>query len=344
MAPYESVEHEPHRLFMKLLSILAWQCAFMVIPMVAQTTNDTWVDKSPHKEAFIRVNGVSLEYLDWGGHGEAMLFLAGLGNTAHIFDDLAPAFTNHFHVLGLTRRGYGKSDKPQTGYELSTLVEDIRQFLDAKKIKRVVLVGHSFAGVEMTRFAGLYPERVDKLVYLDCAYSFDQPGTAEVLSQVNALTPQPSSQDRAHFSTLEAWFRKHRPGWNDACESDLRNTRLMTPDGYSGQSSTPVAVEDTLEKEFMEAHPDYTKLTMPVLAFFADHQLDKLVKDAGSARRQQAEETRNLAMNWQRKQIEHFKKEVKNCQVVELTNTDHFCFIQRPNEVVRRMKPFLEPH
>jgi pimeloyl-ACP methyl ester carboxylesterase len=63
-----------------------------------------------------------------------------------------------FHVL------------PETGYDTATLVEDIRQFLDALKIQRVILVGHSIAGDELTRFAVLHPDRVIKLVYLDAAY------------------------------------------------------------------------------------------------------------------------------------------------------------------------------
>src|SRR5262249_3922600 len=156
------------------------------------------------------------------------------------------------------------------------LVEDIHQFLDVKSVKRVILVGHSFAGIELTRFAELYPDRLSKLVYLECAYSFDQPGTVEVLTKVAALTPEASPQTRANFSTLRDWFRNNRPGWNDACESDLRNTRVKLAGGYSGHSSTPDSVEETLEKEYMQAHRDYSRLTMPVLAFFADHQLDKL--------------------------------------------------------------------
>src|SRR5213593_2257751 len=83
------------------------------------TAQDNWTDKSPHKTGFITVNGVRLHYLDWGGKGETILFLHGLGDSAHIFDDIAPKFSDHFRVLALTRRGHGLSDKPQTGYETS---------------------------------------------------------------------------------------------------------------------------------------------------------------------------------------------------------------------------------
>jgi pimeloyl-ACP methyl ester carboxylesterase len=315
----------------------------MALPLAAQTTNDIWVDKSPHTEKFVKVNGVSLEFLDRGGQGEALVFLAGLGNTAHIFDNLAPQFTNHFHVLALTRRGYGRSDKPETGYDINTLVDDIHQFLDAMKIKRVILVGHSFAGAELTRFAEVYPDPVDKLVYLDCAYSFDQPGTMEVLTRMDSLTPGPSPETRTNFVTLRDWFRNNRPGWNDACESDLRNTRAKSAGGYSGHSSTPDPVEETLEKDYFGAPRDYTKLTMPVLAIFADHQLDKLIGQVDAASRPQAEQTRSMTRSWQRGQIDSFKKQAKRSQVAELADTDHFCFIQRQTEVVRLMQLFLQP-
>ena len=115
---------------------------------------DHWVATSPHQSAFIKVNGAKLHYLDWGGKEQALLFLTGLGNSAHIFDDIAPKFIDGFRVLGLTRRGHGKSDHPKHGYDPKTLVEDIRQFLDALTIARVSLVGHSMAGDEMTLFAG----------------------------------------------------------------------------------------------------------------------------------------------------------------------------------------------
>lgn len=99
---------------------------------------------------FIVVNGVRLHYLDWGGVGEAVLFLPSFGASVHEFNDIAPQFTDKFHVLGLTRRGQAESDGPVSGYDTRSLVEDIRGFLDAKHIGRVTLVGYSVAGREET--------------------------------------------------------------------------------------------------------------------------------------------------------------------------------------------------
>jgi pimeloyl-ACP methyl ester carboxylesterase len=127
-----------------------------------------WTDPSPHSASLIAVSpDVDLEVLDWGGEGPTMVLLAGLSMNAHAFDEFAPRFVRDFRVIGLTRRGHGASSWPATGYDVATLVEDIRIALDSLRVDRALLVGHSFAGSEMTRFAAEHPDRVLGLVYVD---------------------------------------------------------------------------------------------------------------------------------------------------------------------------------
>ena len=61
-------------------------------------------------DQFVKANGVALQYLDWGGQGDVLLFLAGLGDDVHRFDTFAPRFSDRFHVVGFSRRGQGASD------------------------------------------------------------------------------------------------------------------------------------------------------------------------------------------------------------------------------------------
>jgi len=138
--------------------------------------------------------------VDWGGKGETLLFLTALGGTAEDFQPLAVKFTDHFHVLGLTRRGQGQSSKPDTGYDTSQLVEDIRAFLDEKKIKRAVLVGYSIAGNELTEFATAYPDRVLSLVYLDAAY--DLPENAALGRKAELELPPLPGADSATLALI----------------------------------------------------------------------------------------------------------------------------------------------
>ena len=128
------------------------------------------MDTSPHKSDFVNVNGIRLHYLDWGGEGETLLFLTGLGNSAHIFDNFAPRFTDKFRVIALTRRGHGDSNYPEAGYDVHTLTEDLHCFMDELNIEKAILVGHSMAYVEQCHMCAVYPERVTRLVCLDAAY------------------------------------------------------------------------------------------------------------------------------------------------------------------------------
>jgi len=65
-------------------------------------------DDSLHKVQMVAVtNGVTLEVLDWGGTGRAIIFLPGGGDSAHVFDQLAPELTAEGHIYGITQRGFG---------------------------------------------------------------------------------------------------------------------------------------------------------------------------------------------------------------------------------------------
>ena len=133
----------------------------------------SWHDPSPHKIQFVNVDkDVKLEVLDWGGSGRPVVLLAGLGATAHTYDDIAPKLALQYHVYGITRRGFGASSSPASGYSADRLGDDVLTVLDALTLDRPVLVGQSIAGEELSSIGSRYPERVAALIYLDAAYSY----------------------------------------------------------------------------------------------------------------------------------------------------------------------------
>lgn len=133
----------------------------------------SWHDPSPHGIRFVTVdNNVQLEVLDWGGSGRPLVLLAGLGNTAHVFDEFALKLTAANHVYGITRRGFGASSAPASGYAADRMGDDVLAVLDALKLSRPVLVGHSGGGSEMSSIGARHPERVAGLVYLDAGYGY----------------------------------------------------------------------------------------------------------------------------------------------------------------------------
>ena len=134
------------------------------------------IDSSPHTSQSITVDkGVQVEVLDWGGTGRALVLLAGLGNTAHVFDSFAQNFTGRYHVYGITRRGYGASTAPRpegNNYSADRLGDDVLAVIEALKLDRPVLAGHSIAGEELSSVGSRHPEKVAGLVYLDAGWPF----------------------------------------------------------------------------------------------------------------------------------------------------------------------------
>ena len=132
------------------------------------TNNVCRCDTSGHKVSFVTVEpGVQLEVLDWGGTGQTLVLLTGIGDNAHVFDEFAYQFNDRFHVIGITRRGFGRSSQPAHGYDLDTRARDDIAVLDKLNIREAVFVGHSVSGTELSKIGAVYPDRVKKLVYLD---------------------------------------------------------------------------------------------------------------------------------------------------------------------------------
>jgi len=129
----------------------------LLMPALCAQTPE-WRDPSKHRIQFVTVEpGVRLEVLDWGGSGRPLVLLTGSGNTARVFDDFAGKLTGIAHVYGITRRGFGASSHPESGYTDQRLADDVLQVLDSLKLVAPVLAGHSMGGNELTTLASQHP-------------------------------------------------------------------------------------------------------------------------------------------------------------------------------------------
>lgn len=307
------------------------------------------MDVSSHKSDFVNVNGVKLHYLDWGGNGDVLLFLPGMGCNAHIFDDLAPRFCDRFHVMALTRRGHGESDHRETGYDIDTLTEDIKQFLDALGIEKVILAGHSMANIELSHFNALYPERVIKLIFLDAAYDRYSVTYKEMVANSPFRRITFPGQDVDYYSPEEyfAAMKRDYPSftliWTEAMEQQSQHEITQTPEGKiidrMGDTITN-AITETLGKYVLED----SKIKVPTLAFFAFSKGLNSISDEWMTEEQKAEirehvETREN--DWTRESIEEFKRSVPHALVIEIPHGHHYCFIQQEGLVYEEMRKFL---
>jgi len=299
---------------------------------------DNWRDSTRHKAGFVQITSdVRLHYLDFGGTGPTIVFLPGLGNTAHAFDNFAPSFTDRFHVVALTRRGFGESSHPETGYEIARLVEDIRIAIDKLHLGRVILIGHSIAGEEMTRFAGKYPDRVAKLVYLDAAY--DRIAADSMLSEIFPVLPdipsrpQPTAADTATPAAYVDFV--HRTRGVDIPESDIR-TRYR----YDGWEEEMGFAYQAMSVE----HPQYRRIRAPALAIYAVADTVSQLEPWQRTDRERAAGLQELIRGTEfveRKLRSQFRDEVPHGFVVEIHGGHHWVFVSHREQVLAAVRRFL---
>lgn len=307
------------------------------------------MDTSPHKSDFVSVNGINLHYLDWGGNGEVLLFLAGMGCNAHIFDDLAPRFTDKFHVMALTRRGHGESDHPETGYDVDTLTEDIHQFMDALGINHVILAGHSMANVELSHFSALYPERVRKLIFLDAAYDRHSPSYKDMVANSPFRQMQFPGFDLDYYSPNDyfAAMKRAWPSftliWTEAMEEQSLHEITRAPDGkIIDRTSDEInkAIMDTLTSYMLED----SEIKVPVLAFFSLSKGANTISDEWMTEDQKEAIRKHIELRedpWTRESIEQFRQSVPQARIIEIPYGHHYCFIQHEELVYEEMRKFL---
>lgn len=301
---------------------------------------DGWSDPAAHKNVFANVNGIRLNYLDWGGSGPALVLLHGAGQNPHYFDDLAPAFADRFRVVAYARRGHGKSEA-KAPYDTPTLTEDLRGLLDHLGVSRAHLAGHSMGGNEITRMAGTHPERVDRIVYLDAAYDMADP---EFASAIQAFPPHlRAGWPASALSSLDA-FRAYARALLPSVP-DLRRTEAWIREDIEIQldGSIRMTTRDGVRPTFVAAMSeprDYTRVRVPTLAIFSASFEDLQHGDPAWVAENVEWNQKHIAP-WREKSIERVRREIANVKILNLPGThDDLVFTCR-EQVVTAMERFL---
>lgn len=303
-------------------------------------------DPTSHAVQFVAVEpGVKLEVLDWGGRGHPLVFLAGLGDTAHVFDNFAPKFIGKYHVYGITRRGFGESSYPtpdRENYSSLRLGDDVLAVIAALNLRKPVLVGHSIAGEELSSISSRHPEKVSGLIYLDPGYSalysralgdtqLDMLDTRNKIENVLPFDPGgPKQPIEALLATLPQ------------LEKDLQNELKMKQDilpPASGAPPLPSQQPASTNAAFaiFNEEQKYTGITAPCLAIFAvPHDRAVPTDAAHHAAAVAFELARSTAMS------NAFAAGVPSAKVVRLPNANHYVFRSNEAEVVRAMNDFLD--
>jgi pimeloyl-ACP methyl ester carboxylesterase len=306
-----------------------------------------WNSTTSYTVRFITVDeDVQLEVVDWGGAGRPVVLLAGLGDTAHVFDKFAAKLTQEYHVYGITRRGFGASSVPAEGYSADRLGDDVLAVIDALELDRPVLMGHSIAGEELSSVGSRHPEKVAGLVYLDAAYSYAyyDPARGDFNIDLFALSDKldrlkPGSGLRDPRPLLEEIVAS-LPGFERVLRQQLKDLdALPTPRAANPPAATggpqPTRPGLAAARAIMAGQQKYTAIRGPILAIYAlPHDMGSDNPEAAAAQARDITDITGPRAN-------AFEAGVPSARVVRLPHASHYVFRSNEADVLREINAFV---
>jgi non-heme chloroperoxidase len=135
--------------------------------------------------------GPHLHYVESGNHdGEPVVFLHGWPDSWFSFSRVLPLLPESLRAVAVDQRGFGDSDRPESGYSIPELAADVIGFLDALEIERATLVGHSLGSFVARHAAFAQPQRVGALVLIGTGFVSSSPVVRDLPNMLRDL-PDP---------------------------------------------------------------------------------------------------------------------------------------------------------
>lgn len=180
-------------------------------------------------ERTVRVNGITLHYLDWGpAEAPPVVLLHGITGHARVWDHLAERLLPGRRVLALDQRGHGDSDPaPDDDYRVGAMADDVAAFAGSLRLDRFALVGHSMGGRIAIKYAADHSARLERLVIIDIGPDINLAGLQRVRGMMANAPERIESEEWA-----VEYIRRANPLQNvDMLRERVRHGLRRLPDG-----------------------------------------------------------------------------------------------------------------
>jgi pimeloyl-ACP methyl ester carboxylesterase len=221
------------------------------------------------QERRVKANQIELQIQDNEHEGEAIVFLHFSGTNLMMWQRVVPYFQDQYRLILVDLRGHGKSDKPQTGYHIDEMADDIAGILQHLDLERAHIIGSSLGAEVGLSMAARHPEKVLSLV-CDGALSseYGPYGTWEgtegefeehVAGQLEKMRDRPETiypSVEALVKDRRALFEKYI-GWNPYLEAVERYAAQKIGEGKFTQSFGRQAMANYMQHYFRYRFEDY---------------------------------------------------------------------------------------
>jgi pimeloyl-ACP methyl ester carboxylesterase len=189
----------------------------------------------------------------------------GLSSNARLWDGVAERIAAAGHpCYAVDLRSHGESDRPPTGYDTATAAEDLDALAGALELPPAVVVGQSWGGNVVVRFAARHPERVAALGLIDGGWRNLRDGFKSW--EACAARLRPPEIDGSDASRMRGFMQHAHPDWEPwAIEAQIANMRVDADGKVERRLPVPEHMEILRSMWDDPPQPYYPDIHVPVL-------------------------------------------------------------------------------
>jgi len=277
-------------------------------------------------EGIKKINGANL-FLSVKGKGETLVVLhGGPGLNHRYFTPHLKALEKKFRVVYYDQRASGKSASPSPdSISIKFFVEDLEAIRKELKLERLNLLAHSWGAVLATQYAMAYPKRVNKIIYSNpsmLSREYDQ----EAAAITKKKTTKEDSVTRAQLFSS---------GNLDVAKYDQLMHLSFNASAYDRNNMTKINLD--LPANFIEANK----------ALFTGLMKDQAAQKANLYDSLKTFSFPVLIIHGEADiipmaSLERMKNNLPNSQLVILSKSGHFPFVEETEKYVEVVTTFLK--
>jgi len=284
--------------------------------------------------SYLYLNGMRFHYLREKSEGSkrALVLHHGLASNARIWEMTAPCLAEPGHpVYALDARGHGLSDKPEDGYDIETITNDLFAFIQTCQLEHPLLVGHSWGGSIILNYATRFavgPYAPAGIVLVDGGISQLDDADATWEEMERRLTPpRLAGTPLAEFQPrLEAWFAEWG-GSEQAVNITLANFEIGPDECIYPRLTFERHMRIVRSIWDFKTYDYFPRVRCPALMIPAQPKEPHSPPDQAYLQAKQ-------------RGIDRAQTVIKNLQVSWMANTIHDIPLQRPNELADSIVKF----
>ncbi|HLH72650.1 MAG TPA: alpha/beta hydrolase [Chloroflexota bacterium] len=215
-------------------------------------------------------NGIRTHYYRTGGNKPPLVLCHGATDNGLCWTRLAQALEADYDVIMPDARGHGLSEAPEGGYNSEERAKDLAGLIEALRLEKPIVGGHSMGAGTAFYFAALFPDVPRAAILEDPGFRVSSDQAARAEAEARAAQMRQAALERKAMSreALMAQCRADHPDWSDEELGPWADAKLQVSLNFAGSVRSP----DRLT--WQEALP---RITCPTLLITADVEKGAIV-------------------------------------------------------------------